>query len=126
MITSDEGIKIVIDEVSTQATYYDTEIDGITVEVLAVIASDKTIRLAMNTCQVCNGSPYAYFIQDGDYFICQNCKNEFSSDEIGLVSGGCNPVPITEDNYTENDGIITINETFLEENAYRFSKWKQF
>ncbi|MCD7943761.1 MAG: DUF2318 domain-containing protein [Clostridia bacterium] len=123
---SDGGIEISIAEIGTQASYYDTEIDGTTVEILAVLASDGTVHLAMNTCQVCNGSPYAYFEQDGDYFVCQNCGNRFSSDEIGLVSGGCNPVPVTEDDYTESDGIITVSESFLEENAYRFSKWKQF
>ncbi len=123
---SDGGIEISTAEIGTQASYYDTEIDGTTVEILAVLASDGTVHLAMNTCQVCNGSPYAYFEQDGDYFVCQNCGNRFSSDEIGLVSGGCNPVPVTEDDYTENDGIITVSESFLEENAYRFSKWKQF
>ncbi|MCD7880148.1 MAG: DUF2318 domain-containing protein [Clostridiales bacterium] len=123
---SDGGIEISIAEVGTQASYYDAEIDGTTVEILAVLASDGTVHLAMNTCQVCNGSPYAYFEQDGDYFVCQNCGNRFSSDEIGLVSGGCNPVPVTEDDYTESDGIITVSESFLEENAYRFSKWKQF
>ncbi|MCD8020418.1 MAG: Fe-S-containing protein [Clostridiales bacterium] len=124
--TADGGIEIIVEDISTQASYYDTEIDGINVEIFAVLASDGTVRLAMNTCQVCNGSPYAYFEQDGNDFVCQNCGNHFSSDEIGLTSGGCNPVPITEDDYTEENGIITVSESFLEENAPRFSNWKQF
>ncbi len=120
------GIEINTDAVAATASYYDVDIDGTTVEVFAVLASDGSVRLAMNTCQVCNGSPYAYFEQDGDYFICQNCGNSFSRDEVGLISGGCNPVPITEDDYIEADGVITVSEDFLEENAYRFSAWKQF
>ncbi|MCD7865833.1 MAG: DUF2318 domain-containing protein [Clostridiales bacterium] len=120
------GIKINVDDVSSQAAFYDTTIDGTDVEIFAVLASDGTVRLAMNTCQVCNGSPYAYFEQEGDDFVCQNCGNHFSSDEVGITSGDCNPVPITEDDYTEENGIITVSDSFLEENADRFSNWKQF
>lgn len=89
----------------------------------AVRASDSTV---LNTCQVCNGSPYAYFEQDGDEFICQNCRNRFASVDVGRVSGGCNPVPITAEVYTEQDGTITVPASFLEENASRFSNWKNF
>ncbi len=124
--TAAGGIKINVADVGTQASYYDIEVDGTAVEIFAVLASDGTVRLAMNTCQVCNGSPYAYFEQDRDYFICQNCGNRFSSDRIGLISGGCSPVPITEDDYTEEKGVVTVSETFLAENAYRFSNWKHF
>ncbi|MCD8323460.1 MAG: DUF2318 domain-containing protein [Clostridiales bacterium] len=124
--TADAGIEIRVEDISTSASYYDTTVEGTTVEIFAVLASDGTVRLAMNTCQVCNGSPYAYFEQDGDDFVCQNCGNHFSSDEVGLTSGGCNPVPITEDDYTEENGIIRVSDSFLEENAYRFSNWKQF
>ncbi|MCD7845662.1 MAG: DUF2318 domain-containing protein [Oscillospiraceae bacterium] len=113
-------------DIGTEASYFDYDADGITVEVLAVLASDGTIRLALNTCQVCNGSPYAYFVQEGDDFICQNCMNRFSSTDVGVVSGGCNPVPITAEDYTEADGVITVPTSFLEENASRFVNWKQF
>lgn len=112
--------------VGTTASFYDCEVDGTTVEVLAVKAGDGTVRLALNTCQVCNGSPYAYFVQQGDYFICQNCGNAFSSDEIGLSSFGCNPVPVTESDYTVDGDTITVTADFLKENASRFTNWKHF
>ena len=35
--------------------------------------------MAFNTCQVCNPSPKAYFVQNGKNFICQNCKNSLKS-----------------------------------------------
>lgn len=113
-------------DVGTDASYFDYDANGITVQVLAVQASDGTIRLALNTCQVCNGSPYAYFVQDGDWFICQNCGNRFASAEIGIVSGGCRPVPITDDFYTEQDGTITIPASYLETRASLFKNWKSF
>lgn len=119
-------ILIQIGDIGTEASYFDYDTNGITVQVLAVEASDGTIRLALNTCQVCNGSPYAYFEQDGDWFICQNCKNRFASTEVGIASGGCQPVPITEDIYTQADGIITVPASFLEENAKLFKNWKNF
>ena len=123
---SGDSIEIRADEVSSRASYFDYDADGITVELFAVRASDGSIRLALNTCQVCNGSPYAYFVQEGDDFVCQNCMNRFASTDVGLVSGGCNPVPITRDVYTEQDGFITLPSSFLEQNAYRFENWKQF
>ena len=46
--------------------------------------------------------------------------------DVGNVSGGCNPVPITEEIYTEQDGVITVPLTFLEDHAARFTTWKKF
>lgn len=123
---SGDDIVIQTGDVGTEASYFDYDANGVTVQVFAVRASDGTVRLALNTCQVCNGSPYAYFEQDGDWFICQNCKNRFASTDVGIASGGCRPVPITEETYTEQDGTITIPASFLEENAALFKNWKNF
>lgn len=123
---SGSDLAILAETIGTDASYFDYDADGTTVQVLAVQASDGTTRLALNTCQVCNGSPYAYFIQDGDWFICQNCGNRFASTEVGIISGGCNPVPITAEIYTEQDGVITIPSAFLEESAALFQNWKNF
>ncbi len=122
----DGGLVIQAADIDSTASYFDYDADGITVEVFAVRASDGSVRLALNTCQVCNGSPYAYFEQDGDAFVCQNCRNRFPSTAVGLVSGGCNPVSITADTYTEEDGVITVPVSFLDDNADRFTNWKQF
>lgn len=125
---SDDGSAVVIDPaaLSEEAAFYDYDADGITVELFAVKASDGSARLALNTCQICNGSPYAYFVQAEDYFICQNCLNRFASTQVGLVSGGCNPVPITQEDYSLQDGTILIPTEFLEMNAARFTNWKNF
>ena len=126
VLPAGSDIVIQVEEISTAASYFDYDADGVTVQVLAVRASDDTVRLVLNTCQVCNGSPYAYFEQEGDVFICQNCKNRFPSAVVGKVSGGCNPVPITAEVYTEQDGVITVPASFLEDNAVRFTNWKKF
>ena len=114
------------EEIGTEASYFDYDANGTTVQLFAVRASDGTVRLALNTCQVCNGSPYAYFVQDGDWFICQNCMNRFASTNVGILSGGCNPIPITDQVYTKQDGVITIPASFLVENAPLFQNWKNF
>ena len=114
------------EDIGTEASYFDYDANGTTVQLFAVRASDGTVRLALNTCQVCNGSPYAYFIQDGDWFICQNCMNRFASTDVGILSGGCNPLPITDQVYTKQDGMITIPASFLDENAPLFQNWKNF
>jgi len=91
--------------------------------VMAVKASDGTIRTAFNTCQVCNGSPKAYYKQEGDVVVCQNCGNRFSMDMIEEQRGGCNPVPIDEK--TENDETITISKDFITQNKGLFTEnWK--
>lgn len=125
-VPSGSDLTLRTEEIGTEASFFDYDAGGITVQVLAVRASDDTVRLALNTCQVCNGSPYAYFEQDGDDFVCQNCHNRFASTAVGIVSGGCDPVPITADVYEEKDGTLTVPHSFLEENAPRFENWKKF
>ncbi|MCD7893786.1 MAG: DUF2318 domain-containing protein [Erysipelotrichaceae bacterium] len=119
-------VQIVESDISEIATYYDYDSNNTIVELFAVKASDGTIRLALNTCQVCMGSPYAYFVQNGDDFICQNCKNHFDIDNIGIEQGGCNPVPITDDNYSSENGVITVSSDFLAKYEEQFSNWKSF
>jgi uncharacterized membrane protein len=72
-------------------------------EVLAVKAPDGTIRTAFNTCQVCFGSGRGYYKQEGKTLVCQNCGNRFSLDDVEKVRGGCNPVPILENEKQEDD-----------------------
>ena len=120
-----ENVVIEVSALSGSASFYDYDAEGVTVELFAVKASDGTARLALNTCQVCNGSPYAYFVQEGDTFICQNCKNRFASTQVGVVSGGCNPIPITETDYAVQDGSIVVSSALLDGFAARFTNWKK-
>ncbi|MCD7775236.1 MAG: DUF2318 domain-containing protein [Clostridiales bacterium] len=120
------NIEINESEITETAAFFDYDADSATVEVFAVRASDGTVRLALNTCQVCMGSPYAYFVQSGDSFICQNCNNSFNTDNIGIEKGGCNPVPITAEYYETTNGVITISSDFLEGYKNQFANWKSF
>ena len=116
ILEADELGNIVIDttNIGSKATFYNYNADGTTIRLFAVKASDGTIRMAFNTCQVCNPSPKAYFVQNGKNFICQNCKNSFATDNIGKERGGCNPIPITTDERIDGENTITITKQFIE------------
>lgn len=125
--TTDSGdVVIEVSEISDQASFYEYEYEGETIGLFAVKASDGTIRTALNTCQVCNGSPYAFFEQKNNQVQCQNCGNLFSLDMVGQERGGCNPIPITGDDRTENESSIIIPGSFLEDNASLFTNWKKY
>lgn len=125
-IKEGESLVIPAGEVSETAKFYPVTVDGTRMEVTAVKASDGTIRTAFNTCQVCNGSPKAYFVQSGNTLQCQNCGNKFPMDSVEVEANGCNPVPIFDEDKTVTDESITVSYDKLQENTYRFSQnWKQ-
>lgn len=119
-----DGDTLKIDEskLSETVAFVPYNSNGTDMEVLVVKTSDGAIRCALNTCQVCNGSPYAYFVQSGSVVVCQNCMNQFQLTEIGEARGGCNPMPIT---FEEKDGYVLIATSDLDDNASKFANWKQ-
>ncbi|KUK52124.1 MAG: hypothetical protein XD78_2191 [Desulfotomaculum sp. 46_296] len=78
------AIKIPKSEISFTVTFYLYKLDGINMEVIAVKAADGTVRMALNICQVCYDSGRGYYIQEGNYVVCQNCGNKFYIDQIRL------------------------------------------
>ena len=111
-------------EIETSATFYPYEVDGIELELMAIKASDGTIRTAFNTCQICYSSGRGYYKQEGDVLVCQNCRNTFTADDVQVVAGGCNPVPIFDEDKTETDESITISEAFIRESKDIFLNWR--
>jgi len=93
-------------------------------EILAVKASDGTVRTAFNTCQVCYSSGRGYYIQEGDVLVCQNCGNRFKMDEVEVARGGCNPVPIFKEMKEVTDTTITIPKELFAEAEGIFANWK--
>ncbi len=124
--TSNSGNDLVIpkSEVTETAKYYPYSVGGTEMEIVALKASDGTVRTALNTCQICFDSGRGYYVQEGDVLICQNCGNRFSADQIEIVKGGCNPVPIMQENKIDDGTNITISKDFLAQNVDLFSNWK--
>ena len=125
VVLEGKDLVIPINEITNEASYYPVEVDGVGLEVLAIKATDGTIRTAFNTCQICYSSGRGYYEQDGDVLVCQNCKNRFSPDEVEVTRGGCNPVPIFSEDKTVDDTNITISNAFLKEATGIFENWKE-
>ncbi|MDR1537967.1 MAG: DUF2318 domain-containing protein [Clostridiales bacterium] len=120
----DQDLVIEKDRITSTASFFSVEIEGTQMEVLAVEAPDGSIRTAFNTCQVCYASGRGYYKQEGKYLVCQNCGNSFTMDQVEVISGGCNPVPIMPENKTEDGEIITISKGYLTLAKNIFSNWK--
>ena len=122
-----EGEKLVIpiSDLSEKATFYPVKVDGTEMEVIAGKDSQGEIRTAFNTCQVCYDSGNGYYRQLGEELVCQNCGNSFTMDVVGETGGGCNPVPILEENRTVTDSEIQISYEFLKESSDVFVNWKR-
>jgi uncharacterized membrane protein len=120
----DADIVIPKSGITSTAQFYPVEVDGTSLEVIAVTAPDGTFRTAFNTCQVCYDSGKGYYKQSGDTLVCQNCKNKFTMDMVETESGGCNPVPIWDEWTLESDDEITIPLDLLREASVIFANWK--
>jgi hypothetical protein len=118
-LATDE-VKIKISDISNIAKFYPVMVDNIKMEVIAVKASDGTIRTAFNACQVCADSGKGYYVQEGDYLVCQNCGTKFSIDQIGISKNGCNPAPILDNEKYEDNGILVIPKETLVANKNLF------
>ena len=124
VVNENGDLEIPIADISEKASFYAyNELDS-KMEIIAVKASDGTIRTAFNTCQVCYSSGKGYYKQEGDLLTCQNCGNQFGMDDVEVTRGGCNPVPITDEYKTVNEDTITIPREFLEEAQVIFENWK--
>ncbi|TYQ15138.1 UNVERIFIED_CONTAM: putative membrane protein [Acetivibrio alkalicellulosi] len=112
-------------EITENVSFFPLKVENTNMEILAVRASDGSIRTAFNTCQVCNGSPKAYYKQEGDVVVCQNCGNRFAMDMIEQQRGGCNPIPIMKDNKKDVETNIIIAGDYIARNKNMFtSNWK--
>ena len=112
-------------DVSHTARFYPYTLDGIAMEILAVRASDGTIRTALNTCQVCFDSGRGFYKQSGSFLVCQNCGNRFHIDQIERIKGGCNPVPITPELKTDLGDSIGISRQLMASAKELFLYWKR-
>lgn len=86
-------------------------------KIMAVIASDGTVRLAFDDCLSCyyNDGVRAHFKDTGTSVVCDNCGCETLYDDIGILSYECTPYPILNDYIIEDDTTVEIRSDFLEE-----------
>lgn len=119
---SNKNILIPVDEITSSATFYNYDADGITVQLVAIRDSAGKAHISFNTCQSCSPSPKAYYRKQGDVLQCVNCGFTFEPEEVGLVGGGCNPWPIGGVSIGEE--TITIPVLSVEAMRSKFKSWK--
>lgn len=122
---NETAILIQKSEVSSTAKFYPYKLDDTNMEIIAVKATDGTIRTALNTCQVCYDSGRGYYVQQGDYLVCQNCGNKFHIDQIEKIKGGCNPVPILETDKKDMGTYVALSKDFIATQKQYFANWKR-
>lgn len=118
-------LAIPIADLSQTASFYKADIDGTEIELVALKDSKGNLRTAFNACQVCYSSGKGYYVQDGNYLLCQNCGNSFTIDQVGIASGGCNPWPILDSDRTVTDDEIQIYYDVLKATADELPKFFQ-
>lgn len=124
-ITETGDLVITKAEITATATFYQYRLDNLLMEVLALRAPDGSVRTAFNTCQVCYNSGRGYYVQQGEYLVCQNCGNRFRSSQVELARGGCNPLGITKDMKIETSTTITIPKADFVQARQYFLRWKR-
>jgi uncharacterized membrane protein len=123
-VVKDNDIVIQVKDVTDTPSFYPAQMNGTDMEVIAVKASDGTIRTVFNTCQVCYSSGKGYYKYEDGKLVCQNCGNSFGMDDVEVTKGGCNPVPITKEYKTVTDSSITISKDVLTQALVIFDNWK--
>lgn len=118
-------LAIPIADLSQTASFYKADLDGTEIELVALKDSKGNLRTAFNACQVCYSSGKGYYVQDGNYLVCQNCGNSFTIDQVGIASGGCNPWPILDSDRTVTDDEIQIYYDVLKATADELPKFFQ-
>ncbi|MFR5794348.1 MAG: hypothetical protein ACLUI3_01395 [Christensenellales bacterium] len=96
---------IALDTLGETPAFADGTIDGQPMQVIAVRDSDGTVRLSYNTCQVCQGSPWAY----------SSCKTASLSARTAATlfpfryrQGGYGCMPLMVPAYTLTDTSVVI------------------
>lgn len=121
-VLNDNGdVKINLEDLDiANSTFINYVSNGTNIELVAIKDSKDNIDVAFNTCQVCNGSPKAYFVQENGKLVCKNCGNSFSLKSIGASANGCNPMTILDNDVTKTDTGILISKEMLRENEILF------
>ena len=122
--TASADLTIDIGAPSAEPEFIDWDQDGTAIQIIALKDSSGAVQLAYNTCQVCAGSPYAYFKYSDGVLMCMNCGNRFGLASVGKASGGCNPKPLAE--YQVEGDAVVISEETLAQAASAFQNWKVF
>lgn len=114
---------VALNTLTQEPQFIDRTQNDTKMQLIALRDENGQVRLAYNTCQVCAGSPYAYFEYKDGVLECQNCGNQFPLSSVGQAAGGCNPMPVVDYQVTE-DAVI-IPEAEVTRATADFANWKK-
>ena len=117
-------LNIPLSEITETVKFIPVIADEIYMEVIAVKASDDSIRTAFNTCERCHKSGRGYYLQEENTVICQQCQMRFPIDSISITPGGCQPIPISDEEITVTGKFIRLPYQVLSDNTLWFIEWK--
>lgn len=85
-------VRIPLTKISTTATFYSYDSQGVTIRYFAVKDTQGTVHVAFDACDVCYEAKKGYK-QEGVQMQCLNCGKQFAITSIGTENtvGGCWP-----------------------------------
>ncbi len=99
-----------------QAHYFTFATDRGDIKFFVVKSVDGVMRAAFDACDVCYKEKKGYR-QEGDFMICNNCDQQFRTDLVNEVKGGCNPAPLAR---RVNGGHLTIAQADILKGGWYF------
>jgi uncharacterized membrane protein len=99
-----------------KAHFYSFNSGGTTVKYFVLADKNGKVRVALDACEVCFAQKKGYH-QEGDTMVCNNCGKVFPSDQINVITGGCNPIPVDK---TIAGGQLTITTDSLAQGVQYF------
>ncbi|MCL2175599.1 MAG: DUF2318 domain-containing protein [Treponema sp.] len=121
VIKEKQFLIIPVKEITETVKFYPAIVDDIKMEILTVKASDETNRIVFNACERCCETGEGFFEQEESYLICRYCQMRVHIDSIGITSGGCQPIPIPEDEMQIKGDTIRISYNTLSANTQWFT-----
>ena len=121
-------LRIHAGRVTAEPLFIPVQVEGTPMEIIAVRDGGGEVRVAFNTCRVCNGAPRAFFVHQNRLFgakgfVCQNCGNLFPAEKLGAPGGGCHPLAVP--GLERNAETIRIPVDVLAAHRPYFRNWKR-
>ncbi|MDR3211704.1 MAG: DUF2318 domain-containing protein [Planctomycetota bacterium] len=116
---TDADLVIPQSDLSSKPRFYAAVIENFRMELIAVVAPDNTVRVVFNSCQSCG--PVGYNVK-GDSVVCKACGNAFKISVLERNRGGCNPIPVGENNRRMDGNNVVVPKEFLKRAKDYFSR----
>lgn len=123
-ISAGGALRIPLSNITAAPRLFSAIVDGTTMQVVATRTASGELRTAFNACQSCFRSGHGFFRTDGLEIICGNCGQRFTSGEIGVRAGGCNPWPILPEARRVVEGVLEIPYETLRAGRELFESWR--